>query len=147
MSLKETISKSKIEAMKAKDKERNGTLTLIMAAIKQYEVDNRTEANDEVVLSLLNKMIKQRQDSVAQYEKAGREDLAKKEMEEMVIIREYLPKQLSDEEVESVIKQVIAETGASTSQDLKKVMPVLKEKLNGKADMSKVSQKVKQMLA
>lgn len=147
MSLKETISKSKIEAMKAKNKERNGTLTLIMAAIKQYEVDNRTEANDEVVLSLLNKMIKQRQDSVAQYEKAGREDLAKKEMEEMVIIREYLPKQLSDEEVESVIKQVIAETGASTSQDLKKVMPVLKEKLNGKADMSKVSQKVKQMLA
>lgn len=147
MSLKETISKSKIEAMKAKDKERNGTLTLIMAAIKQYEVDNRTEANDEVVLSLLNKMIKQRQDSVAQYEKAGREDLAKKEMEEMVIIREYLPKQLSDEEVESVIKQVIAETGASTGQDLKKVMPVLKEKLNGKADMSKVSQKVKQMLA
>jgi len=128
MSLKETISKSKIEAMKAKDKERNGTLTLIMAAIKQYEVDNRTEANDEVVLSLLNKMIKQRQDSVAQYEKAGREDLAKKEMEEMVIIREYLPKQLSDEEVESVIKQVIAETGASTSQDLKKVMPVLKRK-------------------
>lgn len=147
MSLKETISKSKIEAMKAKDKERNGTLTLVMAAIKQYEVDNRAEANDEVVLSLLNKMIKQRQDSVAQYEKAGREDLAKKEMEEMVIIREYLPKQLSDEEVESVIKQVIAETGASTSQDLKKVMPVLKEKLNGKADMSKVSQKVKQMLA
>lgn len=147
MSLKETISKSKIEAMKAKNKERNGTLTLVMAAIKQYEVDNRAEANDEVVLSLLNKMIKQRQDSVAQYEKAGREDLAKKEMEEMVIIREYLPKQLSDEEVESVIKQVIAETGASTSQDLKKVMPVLKEKLNGKADMSKVSQKVKQMLA
>lgn len=132
--------------MKAKDKDRLGTLRLITAAIKQREVDERTELDDSQVLAILDKMIKQRRDSVEQYESAGRQELADQEKREITIIEDYLPAGLSDEEVASMIEGAIQEVGASGMQDMGKVMGKLKPQMQGRADMGKVSGLVKQKL-
>ncbi len=122
-------------------------MRLITAAIKQKEVDERIELNDDQVLSVLEKMIKQRKDSIEQYDKAGRQELADKERAELEIINEYMPAQLSDDEVSALIDAAIAETGAGEMKDMGKVMGILKPKLAGRADIGKVSGQVKAKLS
>lgn len=134
-------------AMKAKDKPRLGVLRLITAAIKQREVDERITLDDDQVLAVLEKMIKQRKDSIEQYEKAGRDELAQQEAFEIGIIQEYLPEQLSDAEIDALIAEAISSSGAASMKDMGKVMGMLKPKLAGRADMGQVSQKIKQRLS
>jgi hypothetical protein len=145
-SLKLRINDDVKTAMRSKDKERLATLRLITAAIKQKEVDERIELNDEQIISVLEKMIKQRKDSIEQFEKAGRTELADKEKAELAIINEYMPAQLTEAEIKAAIDAAIAETGASEMKEMGKVMGVLKPKLAGKADMSQVSALIKQKL-
>jgi hypothetical protein len=144
--LKDQILDDVKRAMKAKEKARLGTLRLITAAIKQREVDERTELDDTQVLAILEKMIKQRRDSIEQYEKAGRQELADQEKSEIDIIEGYMPAGLSDEEIATMIESAISEIGASGMQDMGKVMGVLKPQMQGRADMGKVSGLVKQKL-
>lgn len=146
-SLKLRITDDVKTAMRNKDRDRLATLRLITAAIKQKEVDERIELNDEQVISVLEKMIKQRKDSIEQYEKAGRTELADKEKAELAIIDEYMPAQLSEAEISAAIDAAIAETGASEMKEMGKVMGVLKPKLAGQADMGKVSQIIKKRLS
>jgi uncharacterized protein YqeY len=146
-SLKTRINDDVKTAMRSKDKERLGTLRLITAAIKQKEVDERIELNDDQVLSVLEKMIKQRKDSIEQYEKADRQELADKEKAELEIINEYMPAQLSDDEIAGLIDDALAQTGASEMKDMGKVMGILKPRLAGRADMGKVSGLVKARLS
>ena len=134
-------------AMKAKDKARLGVLRLITAAIKQREVDERITLNDEQVLAVLEKMIKQRKDSITQYEKAGRDELAQQEAFEIGIIQDYMPEQLSDDEIDALIAEAISSSGAESMKDMGKVMGLLKPKLAGRADMGKVSQIIKKQLS
>ncbi len=134
-------------AMKAKDKARLGVLRLVTAAIKQKEVDDRTELNDDQVIAVLEKMVKQRKDSIAQYEQAGRTELAEQEAFEIGIIQEYLPEPLTEAEISALIDQAIQETGAAGMQDMGKVMGWLKPRLSGRADMGQVSQTIKQRLS
>jgi uncharacterized protein YqeY len=134
-------------AMKAKDKPRLGVLRLITAAIKQREVDERITLDDDQVLTVLEKMIKQRKDSIAQYEKAGRDELAQQEAFEIGIIQAYLPEQLSDAEIDALIAEAISSSGAASMKDMGKVMGLLKPKLAGRADMGAVSGKIKARLA
>ena len=134
-------------AMKAKDKPRLGVLRLITAAIKQREVDERITLDDDQVLAVLEKMIKQRKDSIEQYEKAGRDELAQQEAFEIGIIQEYLPEQLSDAEIDALIAEAISSSGAASMKDMGKVMGMLKPRLAGRADMGQVSQKIKQRLS
>jgi uncharacterized protein YqeY len=134
-------------AMKAKDKARLGVLRLITAAIKQREVDEQITLNDEQVLAVLEKMVKQRKDSIAQYEKAGRDELAQQEAFEIGIIQAYLPEQLSDAEIDALIAEAISSSGAESMKDMGKVMGMLKPKLAGRADMGAVSGKIKAKLA
>lgn len=134
-------------AMKAKDKPRLGVLRLITAAIKQREVDERITLDDDQVLAVLEKMIKQRKDSIEQYEKAGRDELAQQEAFEIGIIQEYLPEQLSDAEIDALIAEAISSSGAASMKDMGKVMGMLKPKLAGRADMGQVSQIIKKQLS
>jgi uncharacterized protein YqeY len=134
-------------AMKAKDKPRLGVLRLITAAIKQREVDERITLDDDQVLAVLEKMIKQRKDSIAQFEKAGRDELAQQEAFEIGIIQDYLPEQLSDAEIDALIAEAISSSGAASMKDMGKVMGMLKPKLAGRADMGAVSGKIKAQLA
>ena len=134
-------------AMKAKDKPRLGVLRLITAAIKQREVDEQISLDDNQVLALLEKMVKQRKDSIAQYEKAGRDELAQQEALEIGIIQDYLPEQMSDDEIDALITDAISSTGAASMKDMGKVMGMLKPKLAGRADMGAVSGKIKAKLA
>ncbi len=134
-------------AMKAKDKPRLGVLRLITAAIKQREVDERITLDDDQVLAVLEKMIKQRKDSIEQYEKAGRDELARQEAFEIGIIQEYLPEQLSDAEIDALIAEAISSSGAASMKDMGKVMGMLKPKLAGRADMGQVSQIIKKQLS
>ncbi|MCU7935559.1 MAG: GatB/YqeY domain-containing protein [Candidatus Thiodiazotropha sp. (ex Dulcina madagascariensis)] len=145
--LKDRILEDVKRAMKAKEKARLGTLRLITAAIKQREVDERTELDDTQVLSILEKMIKQRRDSISQYESAGRQELADQEKREIAIIETYLPEGLSDQEIAALIESAIGETGAAGIRDMGKVMGILKPQMQGRADMGKVSGLVKQKLA
>ena len=133
-------------AMRSKDKERLLTLRMILAAIKQKEVDERIVLDDTQVLAVLDKMAKQHHDSIDQFKQAGRDDLVEKETAELAIIQAYLPAQLSGEEIQQLIQQAIQETGASTMQDMGKVMGILKPKLQGRADMGKISGLVKSQL-
>ncbi len=133
--------------MKAKDKPRLGVLRLITAAIKQREVDERITLDDDQVLAVLEKMIKQRKDSIEQYEKAGRDELAQQEAFEIGIIQEYLPEQLSDAEIDALIAEAISSSGAASMKDMGKVMGMLKPKLAGRADMGQVSQIIKKQLS
>jgi uncharacterized protein YqeY len=134
-------------AMKAQDKPRLATLRLITAAIKQREVDERTEMDDAQVLSVLEKMIKQRRDSITQYEKAGRQELADQEKSEIAIIEDYMPEGLSEEEILAMVESAITETGAASIRDMGKVMGLLKPQLQGRADMGKVGGLIKQKLS
>lgn len=146
MSLKERLTDSMKEAMRAKDKPRLGTVRLALAALKQVEVDERIELDDERVVTILVKMVKQRRESIRQYEDAGRQDLADQEAYEIGVLEEFLPRQLSEQDVLAAVEKAIATTGASKPQDMGKVMGVLKGQLAGVADMGKVSQLVKQQL-
>ncbi|MCU7863158.1 MAG: GatB/YqeY domain-containing protein [Candidatus Thiodiazotropha sp. (ex Lucinoma borealis)] len=145
--LKEQILDDVKAAMKAKEKALLGTLRLITAAIKQREVDERIELDDTQVLAILDKMIKQRRDSVSQYENADRQELADQEKREIAIIETYMPAGLSDEEVATMIDSAISEIDAKGMQDMGKVMGLLKPQMQGRADMSKVSGLVRQKLA
>ena len=133
-------------AMKAHETARLSTLRLLLAAIKQREVDDRVEATDELVTGVISKLIKQRHDSVKQYHDAGRDDLAQKEQFEIDVLSVYLPKQMSDEEIEAVVKDAIAQTGAVGMAGMGKVMGVVKAKCTGKADMGRVSAIVRAQL-
>lgn len=145
--LKQRLQEDMKAAMRAKASERLGTIRLIMAAIKQREVDERIELDDAQVIEVLTKMVKQRRDSLAQYEQAGRQDLADKESAELALIDEYLPPSLDDAELNDIIAGVIADTGAQSPQDMGKVMGQLKPKIQGRADMGKVSAMVKARLS
>ncbi|MBK5938847.1 GatB/YqeY domain-containing protein [Halochromatium roseum] len=134
-------------AMKAGDKPRLGVIRLINAAIKQREVDERIELDDTQVLVVLDKMLKQRRDSVAQYQDAGREDLAAQERFEIQVCQEYMPAALSEDEIATLIATAIADTGAAGMKDMGKVMAALKPKLQGRADMAAVSATIKAKLA
>ena len=145
--LADRINRDVKTAMKARDKARLGVLRLITAAIKQREVDERISLDDDQVIAVLEKMVKQRKDSIEQYQKAGRTELADQEAFEIGIIQEYLPEPLSPAEIEALIDEAIASTGACSMKDMGKVMGQLKPKLAGRADMGKVSQTIKQRLS
>lgn len=147
MSIKARITEDMKEAMKAKDAQRLGALRLLLAAVKQREVDERAELGDAEVLSVIDKMVKQRRDSIAQYEAAGREDLASQERFEIEVLSAYLPKQADEAEIAAEIEAAIAATGAKGMADMGKVMNAVKAKLAGRADMAKVSGLVKAKLA
>lgn len=144
--LKDRIQSDVKDAMRAKAKERLGTLRLVTAAIKQKEVDERIEMDDDQVLQVLTKMVKQRQDSITQYTDAGRDDLAAQEQAELAIIGEYMPAALSEEELKELVSKALAETGAQSIKDMGKVMGVLRPAVQGRADMGAVSAQVKQAL-
>jgi uncharacterized protein YqeY len=144
--LKTRINDDVKSAMRAKDKDRLGALRLITAAIKQKEVDERIELDDTGVLAVLEKMVKQRKDSIEQYTKAGRDDLIAKEQYELDLIQSYLPEQMSEAEIEAVVAEAISATGASEMKDMGKVMGMVKPKVQGKADMGLVSKLVKAKL-
>jgi uncharacterized protein YqeY len=144
--LKQQISDAMKAAMKAGDKPRLGVIRLIMAAIKQREVDERIELDDTQVLAVLDKMVKQRRDSIQQYSDAGRDELAAQEADEIAVIQEFLPEELSEDEILAIIDGAIAETGAASMRDMGKVMGVVKPKVQGRADVGKVSALVKQKL-
>ncbi len=146
MTLKQQLTDDMKAAMKAGEKDRLGVIRLINAAIKQKEVDERVELDDAAVLAVLEKMVKQRKDSVSQYEGAGREDLAAVERAEIVVIEAYLPAKLGEAEIAAAIDAAIASTGASGPADMGKLMGVLKPQLAGQADMGRVSKLVKQKL-
>ena len=133
-------------AMRAKDKGRLGVLRLISSAIKQREVDERIELDDTQVITVLEKMIKQRRDSIEQFTAANRQELADIERKELEIIQTYMPKQLSDEEISALIDEAIASSGATSAREMGKVIGILRPKLLGKADMGSVSSKIKQKL-
>ena len=134
-------------SMKSGDKHRLGIVRLILAAIKQIEVDERIELDNTRILAVLDKMMKQRRESIAQYGKAGRDDLVAVEQAEIVIIQEYLPAALSETEINDLVEQSIASTGAASIKDMGKLMGVLKPQLQGRADMGKVSQLIKSRLS
>jgi uncharacterized protein YqeY len=147
MSLKEQITEDMKAAMRAKDSARLGTIRLLTAAMKQKEVDERIELNDTLVLAIIEKMVKQRKDSISQFEAGGRQDLVDIEKAELAILTAYMPAALSDAEVQSEVAAAIAATGAAGPQDMGKVMGVLKAKLAGRADMTAVSAQVKAALS
>jgi uncharacterized protein YqeY len=146
MSLKNQITEDMKSAMKAGDKDRLKTVRLIMAAMKQVEVDQRVELDDAGVLAVLDKMVKQRRDSVEQFEKGGRDDLADIEKAEIEVLATYLPEQLSAAELTALVDEVIAATGAESMRDMGKVMGQIKAKAAGRADMGAVSATVKERL-
>ncbi|MGL6493023.1 GatB/YqeY domain-containing protein [Aeromonas veronii] len=147
MSLMNQLKDQQKLAMLAKDKARLGAIRLLMAEIKQREVDTRIELNDEDILAVVTKMVKQRRDSISQFEAAGRQDLADKESAEIVVLQEFLPQQLTADEIAALIEQAITESGAAVMADMGKVMAVLKPKIQGRADVGAVSAQVKTRLA
>jgi len=147
MSLKDQITDDMKTAMRAKDSERLGTIRLLLAACKQREVDERIVLDDAAVVALVDKLIKQRKDSVAAYEGAGRQDLADKESAEIKVLQVYLPQRMSADEVLVEVKSIVAELGAKGPGDMGKVMGVVKTRLAGKAEMAVVSSAVKAALA
>ena len=147
MSLKERITEDMKASMRSGDKERLAGIRFILAAIKQREVDERIQLDDTQVLAVLEKMIKQRRESIAQFEKAARNDLADAEKAEVQVLSAYLPAQMSEDEIQKEIQSAISQSGASGVKDMGKVMAALKSKLAGKADMGKVSALVKTKLS
>jgi len=147
MTLKQQITEDMKNAMRAGEKHRLGVIRLMLAAIKQREVDERIELDDTQVLAALEKMLKQRRDSVSQFEAAKREDLAIIERDEMAVIETYLPTKLNDAEIDALVEAAIADTGASSARDMGKVVAAVKEKAAGRADMAVVSGKIKARLA
>lgn len=147
MSLKAHITEDMKAAMRAKDSERLLTIRMLLAAIKQREVDERIELSDEQVLGIVEKLIKQRKEAASQYADAGRQDLADKELAEAVILQGYMPEPLSDSQIDALIASAVAETGASSAKDMGKVINQLRPTLQGRADMGQVSAKVKAFLS
>jgi uncharacterized protein len=145
--LKSRIKEAMKTAMRAKDKPRLSTIRLIMAEIKRIEVDERIEVDDTRLIAVLDRMIKQRRDSEKQYTDAGRTELAQIEADEIVVIQEFLPEALSVEELDTLVQEAVSESGASSMQDMGKVMAILKPKVQGRADMGTISGKVKKALA
>jgi len=144
--LKQRIQGDMKAAMKSGDKRTLGTIRLILAAIKQIEVDSRSEVDDAQVLAILDKMVKQRRDSIEQYENAGRTELAEQESFEIGVLKDYLPEALGDDEITAMIAEAIASSGAESMRDMGKVMGLLKPKMQGRADMGAVSALIKQQL-
>lgn len=147
MSLLETLKDAQKQAMRSKDKLSLGTIRMALAAVKQKEVDERKEVSETEVLQILTKMVKQRQESITQFVKGGRQDLADNEQLEIDVIKQFLPQPLSEQEIQSLVDEAIASTGASTMQDMGKVMGLLRGKLQGRADMGKVSGMIKSKLS
>jgi uncharacterized protein len=147
MSLKARISEDMKAAMRAKDSARLGAIRLLQAAIKQREVDERIELDDNQVIEAIEKMLKQRRDSISQYEAANRQDLADVEKQEVSVLQEYLPKALTEAELADILNQVVAETGAVGIKDMSKVMSAIKPLVIGRADMGKISGLIKTKLA
>jgi hypothetical protein len=147
MNLKERITEDMKTAMRAKDGARLGAIRFLQAAIKQKEVDERITADDAAILAIIEKLIKQRKDSIQQFQQAARTDLVEKEQAELALLQAYLPQQMSEEELNAAIAAAVAETGASGPQAMGKVMAVLKPKLAGRADLGKASALVKARLA
>mgnify|MGYP003950526051 FL=1 len=144
--IKTQISNDVKEAMRQKNKERLATLRLILASFKQKEVDERIELKDEHSITILNKMAKQHHDSIEQFGKANRDDLVKKEQRELDVIESYLPKKLPSEKIDLLIEETISETSANSPKDMGKVMGLLKNKIQGRADMSEVSKLIREKL-
>ena len=147
MSLKAQLQQHLKDAMRAKAKERLATLRLITAAIKQREVDERIELDDAQILAVLDKMVKQRRESINQFSKADRQDLIAKEEAEIAVIQDFLPQPLSDSEVDAIVAQALTDSGASSMADLGKVMALIKPQVQGRADMGKISGKIKAALS
>lgn len=147
MSLKERITEDMKAAMRARDAERLGTIRLLTAAMKQKEVDERVDLDDVAVIGIVDKMLKQRKDSIEAFEKAGRQDLADKEKAEVTVLQAYLPARLSADEIAAEVKAIVTELGAKGPGDMGKVMGAVKTRLAGKADMGQVSAAVKAALA
>lgn len=146
MSLKDDIKEAMKAAMRAKEKERLGTIRMIQAEIKRIEVDERVDVDDDRLLVILDKMCKQRRDSITQYEDAGRTELADIERQEMAVIEEFLPEALSDEELDQIVTKAIADSGAESPRDMGKVMGLVKPQVQGRADMGAISKLVKEKL-
>jgi uncharacterized protein YqeY len=146
MSLKQRVQEDMKSAMRAGDKERLGTVRLILAGIKQREVDERIQLDDAQVLAVLEKMVKQRRESIAQFEAGGRADLVAKETAELAVISAYLPSPLSETELDALIQAAIAESGAASIKDMGKVMGIIKSKAQGRADMAAVGARIKARL-
>ncbi|MDM8567460.1 GatB/YqeY domain-containing protein [Candidatus Halobeggiatoa sp. HSG11] len=146
-SIKQKIQEDMKAAMRAKEKQRLGTIRLMQAAIKQKEVDERISLDDTQVITILDKMLKQRRDSLAQYEKADRQDLAEQEAFEIKVIQAYMPQQLTETEINSLIEAAINETGATSIKELGKVIGYLKPKVQGKVDMKAFTTSIKQRLS
>jgi len=145
--LKNQIQDAMKTAMKSGDKERLAVIRLIMSAMKQVEVDERTELDDSRVLGILDKMVKQRRESISQFNAGGREDLATREQAEIDVISDFLPQALSEEEIEVIINQAIRDSGAASIKDMGKVMGIIKPQITGRADMGAVSSKIKSRLS
>jgi uncharacterized protein YqeY len=144
--LKERITEDMKVAMRASDKDRLGLIRMLQAAIKQREVDERIQLDDAQTLSVIEKMIKQRKESIAQFQAGGREDLVAKENAEIVVLQAYLPAQLSEAELDAIVKDAIASTGAASVKDMGKVMAIVKQKASGRADMGAVGARIKAAL-
>jgi uncharacterized protein YqeY len=147
VSLKEQLQQDMKQAMRGGEKRRLGAIRLMLAAIKQREVDERTELDDAAVTAVLDKMAKQRRESIAQYSKAGRDDLVEQENFELELLKTYLPEQLGEAEIDAMIEATIQSTGAASVKDMGKVMGQLKPKLQGRADMGAVSARIKARLS
>ncbi len=145
--LKDRLKDAMKAAMRAKEKERLGTIRMIQSEIKRIEVDERIEVDDARLLAILDKMNKQRRDSVSQYEAADREDLAVIERAEMAVIQEFLPTALTEEELTAIVAQAISDSGAASAQDMGKVMALVKPQVQGRADMGAISKQVKSQLS
>lgn len=145
--LKSRLQDDMKAAMKGGDKDRLGVIRLMLAAVKQVEVDERIEPDDARITAILDKMAKQRRESISQFESAGRDDLTAIEQAELEIIQEYLPEALSDDQINELVEQSIASTGAASIKDMGKLMGILKPQLQGRADMGKVSQLIKSRLS
>ena len=143
MSLKEKLQEDLKSSMKNKDTIRKSVITLVRAAIKQIEVDQRVELDDVAVMDIISKQLKQRNDSLAEFEKAGREDLIEETKSEIQVLKEYLPQQLSEEELEKIVIETIAEVGAISMKDMGKIMAIIKPKTAGRADGRKINELVK----
>lgn len=147
MSLKARLKEEQITAMRAKDKVRLGTIRMLLAAVKQIEIDDKIELNDDGVMAVIIKSVKQRKDSIAQFEKANRTDLADIEKIELAILQEFLPQPLTSTEVKALIEQAVASSGAKGMQEMGKVMGLLTNDIQGRADMGEVSKLVRAALA
>ena len=145
--LKDQIQDAMKTAMKGGDKERLAVIRLMMSAMKQVEVDERIELDDNRVLGILDKMVKQRRESISQFQSGGRNDLADKEQAEIDIISDFLPQALSEEEIETIINDAISQTGAASMKDMGKVMGIVKPRITGRADVGAVSGKIKSLLS